>query len=422
MSRTVNLSRFGVLAALTLVYTANQIDRQLVGILLEPIRHEFALSDSQLGFLSGIAFAMFYATLGIPFALLADRANRRNLISVALALWSLATGLCGLVSSFPQLLAARVLVGVGESGSLPTSHSMIADLYGRKDRATAMGILSVGANLGVMIAFAAGGLIAAAWGWRAAFLIFSALGLPLALFVRFAVPEPARTRRRAGGATPLDALRHIAATPALRNLMIAAPLAATVSYAFLAWFAAYLLRAFGGTTATVGPTLSVAIGIGGCLGTLFGGFAADRLGRGDVRWHVWISAVALVAAAPAFMASLLAPSYALAVALFLLPAFLGIVYSGPNFALVQGLYPAHMRAMGAATYLFVVNLTGQGIGPWAVGALSDALKPGFGPLSLRWALIAIAVLWPVAAIFFVRVGRTLARDLDAQEPPATADR
>ena len=408
----------GVLVALTLVYATNQIDRQLLGILLEPIGHEFRLTDSQLGLLSGLAFGLFYATLGIPFALFADRSNRRNLVSVAVALWSLATGLCGLAANFGQLIFCRAAVGVGESGSLPTSHSMIADLYGREDRATAMGILSIGANLGVMTAFAGGGLIGAMWGWRSAFLIFSAVGLPLALFVRFFADEPARTHAPSAmpspGASLTAAIQHVAKTPALRRLMTAAPIGTLVSYAVLAWFPAYLIRTFGGTTATVGPALSIVIGIGGCLGTVVGGFAADRLGRRDIRWHVWITAIALPLAAIAFCATLLAGSYAIALALFLIPAFLGIVYSGPNFALIQGLFPPQMRALGAALYLFVVNLVGLSLGPLLVGVMSDALKPDFGNASLRWALISMSVFWLIGGALYVRTARTLERDLAAQ--------
>jgi predicted MFS family arabinose efflux permease len=418
MNPTGRLTRTGVLVTLTLVYAANQIDRQLLGILLEQIRHEFHLSDSQLGLLSGLAFGLFYATLGIAFALLADRSNRRNLIAVAIALWSAATGLCGLAANFGQLLFCRAAVGVGESGSLPTSHAMISDLYGREDRATAMGILSIGANLGVMTAFAGGGLISALWGWRAAFLIFSAVGVPLALFVRFAMDEPARTHApssaQSPGASLAAAIRHVVATPALRRLMTAAPVGALVSYAFLAWFPAYLIRTFGGTTATVGPALSIVIGIGGCLGTVAGGFAADRFGRHDTRWHVWISAIALPLAAIAFCATLLANSYPVALMLFLIPAFLGIVYSGPNFALVQGLFPVEMRALGAALYLFSVNLVGLSLGPFLVGVMSDALKPDFGAASLRWALIAMSVFWWLGAALYVHTARTLESDLSAQ--------
>jgi predicted MFS family arabinose efflux permease len=417
MNAARQLSRTGVLVTLMLVYTANQVDRQLLGILLEPIRYEFKLSDSQLGFLSGIAFAMFYATLGIPFALLADRTNRRNLISIALTLWSLMTALCGVAATFAQLLIFRVGVGVGESGSLPTSQSMIADLYPREERATAMGILSIGANLGVMTAFMAGGLIAAHWGWRVAFLLFSVLGVVLALFVRLFVPEPAREGHQLVLHSPVAALgaafSHVWRTPALRNLMIAGPLAAMVSYAFLAWLPSYLIRTFGGTTATVGPILSIVIGVGGCLGTLLGGIAADRFGKSDIRWHVWVSAIALLLAIPTYVAALLVNSFWLAIGIFLAPAFLGIVYSGPNFALIQGLFPPPMRALGAAIYLFIVNLIGLGVGPLLVGELSDHLKPQWGHQSLRWALASMAVFWLLASWFFVRTGRTLRTDLDA---------
>jgi len=417
MTSVRQFTRTGVLITLMLVYTVNQIDRQLLGILLEPIRHEFHLSDSQLGFLSGIAFAMFYATLGIPFALLADRSNRRSLIAIALGLWSVMTACCGLAVNFVQLLIFRVGVGVGESGTLPTSQSMISDLYPRENRATAMGILSIGANLGVMTAFMAGGLIGAHWGWRAAFLIFSGVGVLLAIFVRLFMPEPARgggkSRVHSPAASLLSAFALLWRTPALRNLVIAAPLAAMVSYAFLAWLPSYLIRTFGGTPATVGPLLSVVVGVGGCLGTLIGGIAADRLGLHDTRWHVWVSTIALLVAAPTFVAALFAPSFWLAIGIFVVPMFLGIVYSGPNFALVQGLYPPRMRALGAAIYLFIVNLIGGGLGPLFVGLLSDRLKPQLGSQSLRWALASMAIFWVIAAWFFLRTGRTLRRDLDA---------
>jgi predicted MFS family arabinose efflux permease len=415
--KVAQLSRMGVLITRMLVYTTNQIDRQLLGILLEPIRHEFRLTDTQLGFLSGIAFAMFYATLGIPFALLADRTNRRNLISVALALWSAMTAFCGLAANFAQLLIFRIGVGVGESGTLPTSQSMISDLYPREERATAMGILSIGANLGVMTAFMAGGLIGARWGWRTAFLIFSVLGILLAIFVRLFVREPVRSPNKSAALSPgeslLEAFRHMWRTTALRNLVTAGPLAALVSYAFLAWLPSYLIRQFGGTPGTVGPLLSIVVGVGGCLGTLLGGMAADRFSRRDTRWHVWVSAIALLIAVPAFVAALLVNNFWLAIGIFVLPMFLGIVYSGPNFALVQSLYPSHMRALGAAIYLFIVNLIGGGLGPLLVGTLSDHLRPQLGAQSLRWSLASMAVFWVLSAWFFYRTGRTLARDLDA---------
>jgi predicted MFS family arabinose efflux permease len=294
---------------------------------------------------------------------------------------------------------------------------MISDLYPRESRATAMGILSIGANLGVMTAFMAGGIIGAHWGWRAAFLIFSGVGVLLAIFVRLFVPEPARGEDKSQVHSPaaalLSAVVRLWRTPALRNLVIAAPLAAMVSYAFLAWLPSYLIRAFGGTPATVGPLLSVVVGVGGCLGTLIGGIAADRLGLRDTRWHVWVSAIALLVAAPTFVAALFAPNFWLAIGIFVVPMFLGIVYSGPNFALVQGLYPPRMRALGAAIYLFIVNLIGGGLGPLFVGLLSDHLKPQLGNHSLRWALASMAVFWVIAAWFFLRTGRTLRRDLDA---------
>ena len=184
--------RWYALAMLTTVYIVNFVDRQILSILLSDIKAAFDVSDTYLGFLSGISFALFYATLGIPIAMWADRGNRRNIITLALTVFSVMTALCGFAANFVQLALARIGVGVGEAGASPPSHSIIADLFPPKERATAMGIFAVGVNIGIMIGFFAGGWIRDVYGWRIAFMAVGAPGLVVALFVRIFLKEPVR--------------------------------------------------------------------------------------------------------------------------------------------------------------------------------------------------------------------------------------
>ncbi|MEQ9449393.1 MAG: MFS transporter [Rhodospirillaceae bacterium] len=291
------------LGLLLLLYLSNYLDRQILAILLEPIKLDLGLSDAQLGFLSGIAFAIFFATLGIPIAMWADRTSRRNVVVVALAAWSGMTMLCGFAVNFWQLVLARIGVAVGEAGGAPPAHSMISDLYAPHERATAMAVYSLGAPFGIFCGFLIGGWVNVENGWRAAFFVVGAPGLLLALVIRFTLREPRRGAadglQDTAPAPPLaEVLRFIWGQRSLVHMLAAATLTALAGYGAIIWQPVFLIRSFGLETDEVGLALALIIGIGGSIGTYFGGLMADRLGQRDARWYVWVIAGAAVLSAP----------------------------------------------------------------------------------------------------------------------------
>ncbi|MBT3563570.1 MAG: MFS transporter, partial [Gammaproteobacteria bacterium] len=263
--------RWYALGILVLVFTSSHVDRQIMGILLEPIKHDLGASDTQMGFLIGLTFALFYATLGMPIAMLADRGNRRNIIALAITIWSGMTAVCGFAQSFLQLVVARIGVGIGEAGSSPPSHSMISDMFPLKQRGTAMGIYAIGVNLGLLIAYLAGGWMSENWGWRTTFIVVGLPGLAIALLVRFTVAEPER-----GGSDQLDGLapkaqapappflsvvKYMWSTPATRHAVFGSSLAGFVGYGMVLWLPAFFVRSHGLSQTEVGFTLALMSGV-----------------------------------------------------------------------------------------------------------------------------------------------------------------
>ena len=405
------------LLILLLVYASSHVDRQILAILLEPIKRELVLSDTQLGFLSGIAFAIFYATLGIPIAMWADRSNRRNIIALALATWSGMTVLCGMAANFLQLALARIGVGVGEAGSSPPSHSMIADMYPPAERGTAMGVFAAGANLGLLIGFLVGGWVNQWYGWRMAFYVVGAPGLVLAVIVRLSLREPPRGYaeglgpRRQAAPRLGEVVRFMLSTPSLRHLLTGITLTCFVGYGVILWLPAFLVRSHGLTSGTIGTLLAVFLGLIGGLGTYGGGMLADRLARRDVRWNVWLVGIAILAAVPFGFTVYLAADTRLALAAFIVPAFVGGVFIGPSFAMNQGLVQVRMRSVASALLLFILNIIGLGFGPQTIGVVSDMLRPDYGDESLRYALLGVSLINVWAAFHYFMAGRTLRADL-----------
>ncbi len=407
---------------LVVVFTSSHVDRQIMGILGQPIKESLMISDTQLGLLSGIMFALFYATLGMPMAMWADRNNRRNLIAFSVFLWSLMTALCGMASNFLQLLLLRIGVGVGEAGSNPPSHSMIADLYPPERRATAMAIFGTGVNWGILLGFLVGGWVNEFFGWRAAFLIVGVPGIALALLVRFTVPEPPRGMAATASRDPLpsaalpqappfrEVVRFMAGHGILRHLIFASALVAFAGYAAVIWVPVYLVRIHGLGTGMVGTYLALIVGFGGAAGILLAGRLADRLSatRG-AQWLPWIVALANLLSLPLLLWTFLAPTAQGALLGFAVPAMLATVYVAPSFALIQNEVPVPMRAVAAAINLFITNIIGLGLGPFSVGFFSDVFAPGAGEESLRYGLMVtgVALLWGVG--HYLRCGVLLKR-------------
>ena len=406
-----------VLSILVVVYTFNFIDRQILSILLEPIKKDLGLSDTQLGLLTGFAFAAFYATLGMPIARFADRNNRRNLIALSLTVWSVMTALSGLAMNFWHLLIARIGVGIGEAGCSPSSHSIIADYYPAKSRATALGIYALGIPVGILFGFYMGGTINALFGWRTAFFVVGLPGLLLALLVRFTVREPPRGMAEGRTATVeqpgiAETLRYLLGKRSFRHLAFGAALTAFVGYGFTNWTPSFLIRSHGMSTAEVGKWLGLIVGIAGGVGISLGGFLADRWGSRDTRWYLWIVAVALLVGVPFSVAAFLAPSSTQALLFFVIPVLLGNFYQATTFSQTQGLVGLRMRAVAAGVLLFILNIIGLGAGPTVVGYVADLLMPRFGTESLRYALLLCSVVNIWAAVHFFIAGKYLENDLE----------
>jgi len=418
-----------VIGMLTMVYAVNLIDRQILSILMQPIKQEMQLSDTALGFLSGIAFALFYATLGVPIARLADRSSRVNIISISVALWSFMTALCGLAQNFWQLLAARILVGVGEAGSGPSSHSLIADYVPLETRSSALAIYSLGIPIGIMVGFSVGGWLEQLYGWRIAFMAVGVPGLLLAIIVRLTLREP--PRGHADQATPngyavasgragavkaeQPPLREVAQTmwkrKSFRHLVTAIGIQAIAGYGVLIWVPSFLHRSYHMTSGEVGTALAVILGIGGIIGTAAGGYLADHLAKRNIRWQLWIPAIGGLIAVPFSFGIYLSSSSYETLAWFAIPIIFANLYHGPVFAMAQALAPLKMRAMAAAILLFMSSFVGMGIGPQLVGILSDLLHSLYGADSLRYALLFVSMAHLWSAAHFWLASKTLREDL-----------
>ena len=401
------------LAILLAVYACNFMDRQILAILKPAIKQELGLSDTQLGLLSGLAFTLFFATLGIPLGLRADRARRTTLVATALFLFSGMTALSSLARGFGSLLLARIGVGVGEAGTNPASHAMIADLYPPEERSRAMAVFALGPHLGLLLGLLLGGLVSHRYGWRAAFLAAGLPGLVLAALTYLTVEEPARMQgglHRSGppGRPLVTAARAMWADSVLRHLIVGASLAGSIALALLNWLPTFLARSHALPAGTSGVMLALIVGLGGGVGTWTGGWLADRLRARDRRWLLWVPALALAGSVPLWLAVYLAPTAGLALALMVLPGSLLGVPIGPSFAMVQEFVDPRRRALGAALFLCVTNLV-AGLGPLVVGLVSDLLEPTAGAGALRRALMMVAPLGLWAAAHYMGAARATVR-------------
>lgn len=410
--------RIYVLLLLTLVYTFNFVDRQVLVILAEPIKHEFGLKDWQLGFLTGTAFALFYATLGIPIARLADRLHRVNIIVAALTIWSTMTALCGLTTNFVQLAAARIGVGVGEAGGSPPAVSLLSSYFNPRERATAMGIYSMGATVGILLGFVIGGLVNQRYGWRVAFMVAGLPGILLAVLLKWTVPDPSRENVGNSGAQGIvPPLRQtiiiLWSIKTYRLLNMAVVTTGIAVYGFMVWIPIYLIRRFGLTPGEVGTAIGLIAGIAGSAGVFLGGFLADAFSKIDQRWKLRLPALTTLVFPPLILLVMSANSAKTAM-MMLVPAYaLALAYTGPTWAVLQTVTPAHMRAMAAAVLLFLVNLVGLGLGPQIIGIISDILPPSIGTSALRYAIGMVCSVSVAASLFYYRASNSLQTDIQA---------
>jgi len=406
-----------MLSILLTVFAINFMDRQILAILAEPIKGELALSDSQLGLLYGFAFAVLYTTAGIPIARFADRVNRARVINWSLVVFCLMSAVCGLAVNYWQLLVARIGVAVGEGGTNPPSHSIISDLYPVSQRCTAMAIFSLGPHIGILLGFLIGGWVAQLWGWRAAFLIAGLGGLFFAILSFRFLQDPERGRSDGISAReppPVGALfRSLLRCASMRHLFAGAAIYSIAAYAVVGWLPSFLIRGHGLSAGTAGTMLALILGLVGGAGTVLGGVLADRIGAGNAAWRLRAVAVALLVMALGWGVVFFETRTTVVLTVLVLPGALLGLYLGPTFAMVQSLVEPAVRATAAALLLFVFNLVGLGSGPLAVGVLSDALLPRFGPDSPKNALLLlIPPLCVWAAYHYHAAARTIGVDLD----------
>jgi predicted MFS family arabinose efflux permease len=413
------------LSLLFIVSLFNYLDRWMLSILVPAIKADLDLSDTQIGFITGIAFSLFYATMGIPIARLADRHSRRLVIAAAMGLWSAMTAACGLAQNFAQLAIARVLVGVGEAGATPPSHSLIADLFPRGRRAFALSIYAMGTPFGVFFGFLLGGRLAETYGWRTALFAFGIPGLLLAAVVFMFLKEPDRGAAdgiaEPGKSPPLGTtLRTLFSRPTYINNCLASGFYTIVYVALLNWIPSFFSRTHELPISTIGNWLALILGGSQLLGVLGGGWLADRLSAIDMRWLMRLCAIGVVVAIPFYPLALFWPEPTTAFFLLFIPFMISIMQAGPQHATTQGVSPVAMRATAAATYLLIVNLMG-GLGPQLVGILSDWFAAAGESRALGTAMVLVAVVFSLlSAVFFYTASRTLITDMNRSTDNAFA--
>lgn len=419
------------LLVVTVILLCNYVDRMALAILLQDIKVDLRLSDTQLGLLSGIAFAIFYSLMGLPIARWADRGNRVTIISLTAALWSVAVALCGMAGSFVQLLLIRIGVAVGEAGCIPPAFSLIADNFSRAERPRATAIYGMGGALSFVVGFFGAGWLNDRYGWRMTFVLLALPGLVLAVVAWLTLREP-RNMKPAQKATARPASqpgsREVCVTlwanATFRHLVICLSVLYLFGYGILQWQPAFFIRSYGFTTAEVGTWLAVVYGLGGLTGTYLGGEWASRYAARNERLQLRAMAIAIAISGVLSVLAYLSTNPYWAFALIGMYVFAEYTINGPLLATIQSIVPDHMRAVSIALVYLVANLIGMGLGPLAAGALSDAFQPWAGDESLRYALLILSPGYCWGAWHAWRGSNTVTRDLAAVqvEQPAQATR
>jgi predicted MFS family arabinose efflux permease len=413
-----------VLGLLFVVYVFNFVDRQILSLLLDPIKADLGVSDSALGFLTGLAFALFYTVAGIPIARYADRGPRRTIIAVGLFVWSAMTACSGLARNFAQLALARVGVGVGEAAGSPPAHSLLSDYFPPERRATALSIYNAGIYVGAMFGALAGGWLSELFSWRVAFFVVGIPGLALAVAVRATIREPARGVSEHGAAEGgRESVAEVARFLLRRRTFVLAAVGCGVTafagYGFGAWVPPFLGRVRGMGPGEIGTWVGLANGIAGAAGSIAGGYLADRLVRRDPRWYLWIPAWSTIVSIPVGIPFLMLPGRLESLLWYFPYNFFGSMFLGPVIAVCYRLVKVQMRALTSAILLFIINLIGLGGGPQAVGILNDLLAPRLGAEAVRYSLLWANASALVAVLLFFLAARTLKRDLAVRDAAAS---
>jgi len=412
---SITSNRSYILFILVVVYTFNFIDRQIIGILAIPIKADLGLTDTQLGLMGGLAFALFYTGLGIPVAMMADRFSRTWIMTVALAVWSLMTAASGLATNFWQLFAARMGVGIGEAGGVAPAYSLIADFFPPNQRARALSVYSFGIPIGSAIGIVFGGVIASLLDWRIAFFVVGLAGLVLAPIFRMTIKEPIRggfDRQRTDNIAPdlKTILRTLYRKPSFWLVSLGASFSSMMGYGLFFWLPSFFVRSFEMSLLNASLCFGAVLLVGGLAGIWAGGWLGDRFGQMRQSRYITIPAVAFLATVPFYVIAMTSESMLLTFTILLVPTALGLVWLGPVISVIQHLVPPNMRATASAIFLFINNLIGIGIGTFSIGLLSDLLAVQYGDDSLRYSILAGTGFYVIAAGLFFLAARWIEQD------------
>lgn len=407
-----------LLSLLLLAYIFNFLDRQILGILAEPIKADLHLTDTEFGAIGGLAFALLYSVLGLPLAYLADRTSRSGVVAASVAVWSAFTALCGTATGYVQLFLYRLGVGVGEAGGVAPSYALIADYFPPERQARALAIYSLGIPIGLAGGSLIGAYLAHWVGWRWAFLVMGVAGLILAPILHYFVRDVPKVKPAVSAAPIAEVFPLLARKPSFWLLAFASSSSSLIGYALALWTPAVMMRSFGLELVPTGQFLSSLLLIGGTAGVFAGGWLADRLGGNDKAWYARLPAIAWVVSALAWAAGLMAPNLWVAWPLLLIGNAVNILWLGPVITAVQHLAPARMRSTASGSFLLINNLIGLGVGPLLIGRLSDALKSSYGADALRAAAVAGTVFYFLAAILMFFAASRLRGDWVEDSPKA----
>jgi predicted MFS family arabinose efflux permease len=402
-----------LLGVLLVTLAFNAVDRLALGLLLQDIKTDLALSDTQLGLISGIAFALFYSVMGVPIARWADRGNRVVIISLATALWSAAVALCGLAGSFVQLLLIRVGVAVGEAGCVPAAHSLIADHFSRAERPRAAAVFLLGSPLSALLGYFLAGWLNELVGWRATFVILGLPGIALAALAWFTLKEPRRDHPQPVHPSLGRVCRALWANETFRYVSLCFCVMAFFSFGISKWLPAFFVRSFGLQTGELGTWFTVIFGLGGLAGTYWGGALASRYAAHNERLQLRSIAIALPVIGGLWACVFLSTHPHAAFGWMALASLASAMAGGPIFAAIQTMIAPGMRAMSIALVYLFANLIGMGLGPLATGVLSDAFQATAAAESLRYALLVLCPGYLLGGWALWRASRTITLDLQA---------
>jgi len=406
------------LVFLTLISSLNYLDRSILGLVLPMIKEEMQVSDTVLGLVSGLAFVLFYTMLGLPIAWAADRFSRRNIIAIGLAFWSAMTALTGFVSSIWQLALTRFLMGAGEASCLAPSQSMLADLFPPRSRSMAVAIFGTAFAIASLLYYPLIGMVSEAYGWRAAFIAAGVPGMVLAaLFVIF-VPEPKRGGSERAAPAPAasvpyrQALSYMARVRTYRCILGGVTFMGANAFAAGAWSPTFLERVHGMSIGEIANVIGPVRGILGMAGVLAGGWLADRLGRRDPRWRMWVPGLLCLVVAPAEALFLLADADVLWITGLALTSLFTFAHQGPIYAALLAVMPQRMRASAVAILILFSSLVSQALGPLTVGMMNDWLAPAYGEMAIRYSLSVVIICAVIAGLLFMSGARTYAEDAE----------